>query len=307
VASPGAPSQSPLDVLLVAYRSGPLLEQCLTIVADFAPPGTRVIVLDNSPDDPSAAEAVAHHPTAELRPQAGNVGFATAVNDGLRHSSAELVLLINPDIASIEGSFADVQALFASAPDVGAVAVHLTDEDGKLERCRRRPRRLDFYEFAIGIRRFLPARLAGPPSGLVEWDHLDTREVESATGALLFLRRAAIDDVGMLDEQFFMYWEETDWLMRAHARGWRLLFTPEIRGVHAGRQSSDVGRTAHSLLFLKSSYVYVGKHFGAGSSLLLRATSAVFDGGRLTFGLRRSADYRREAKERLLVHLGLSR
>ena len=103
-ASPGAAEREPagvsagLDVLVVAYHSGAVLGKSLRALSAFVPDGTRILVLDNSPDDPSAAAAVAATPGAELLPQAGNVGFAVAVNDGLRHGTGELVLLLNPDI-----------------------------------------------------------------------------------------------------------------------------------------------------------------------------------------------------------------
>jgi GT2 family glycosyltransferase len=139
---------------------------------------------------------------------------------------------------------------------------------------------------------------------MVEWDHSDVRAVDIATGALLFLRRAAIADVGMLDERFFMYWEESDWLARASALHWRLLFTPEVRGVHAGRQSSAVEGTTHSLLFLESSYRYVRKHFGLGSTVMLRLTWIAADSLRLLRGGSKSEAYRHEVKQRLRVHLG---
>jgi N-acetylglucosaminyl-diphospho-decaprenol L-rhamnosyltransferase len=302
-----AESSPSLDVLIVAFHTGALLDACLAVLSGFIPAGSRIIVIDNSPEDPSAARAVARTSSAELLSQKGNVGFAAAVNDGLRKSGAEIVLLANPDVVAIEGSFESIERLFEDVPDAGAVSVRLTNTEGALEHCRRRPRRLDFFDAATRVRRFLPARLAGPGVPMVEWDHSDVRAVDNATGALLFLRRAAIADVGMLDERFFMYWEESDWLARARARDWRLLFTPEVSGVHAGRQSSAVEATTHSLLFLESSYRYVRKHFGLGTTVILRLMWVAADSLRLLRGGSKAEAYRHEVKERLLLHLGASR
>ncbi len=304
---PGGSNPAGLDVLLVAYHSGAIIDRCLKALATFVPAGSRIILIDNSPDDPSAAEAVSRTPGAELLSEKRNLGFAAAVNDGLRQGTSELVLLVNPDIVSIDGPFESIAAIFARDRDVGAVAVRLVDEAGGIEYCRRRPRRLDFFESAIGLRRLLPRRLQGPENAMLEWDHSEERIVDNATGALLFLRRAAVEDIGGLDDRFFMYWEETDWLTRARSRGWRLLFTPAVSAVHAGRQGSEVPGSTHYLLFLESGYKYVRKHFGLGTELLLRASWIAIDSARLARSRGRPEHYRREVRLRLLLHLGLPR
>jgi GT2 family glycosyltransferase len=298
-------AKPPLDVLLVAYHSGAVLDACLATLADFAPEGTRIIVLDNSPDDPSAAEAVARVPGAELVSQRGNVGFAAAVNDGLARTNAELVLLLNPDILEIDGSFDAIREIFDRRPDAGAVTVHLTSGTGVLQHCRRRPTRMEFFNPAIGLENRFTSLREKHRSPMIEWDHADERVVDNATGALLFLRRTTVDDVGPLDERYFMYWEETDWLNRAYDRGWKLVYTPVVRGVHGNRQGSEVGRTTHSLLFLDSGYKFVGKHFGPATEWSLRLTWIAGDTARLLVGIRRDSAYRHEVAERLRVHLGL--
>jgi N-acetylglucosaminyl-diphospho-decaprenol L-rhamnosyltransferase len=304
-AASGAAAQ--LDVVIVAYHSGEMLERCLAMLTTFLPSRSRIIIVDNSPDDPSASTAVARTPETELLREPRNVGFAAAVNHALRESAAPLVLLVNPDIVSIEGSFAAIEELFARRRDAGAVAVRLTNEDGVLEHCRRGPRRVDFFDAPVGARRFLPRSVAEPRSPMLEWDHEEVRDVENATGAFLFLRRAALEDVGQLDERFFMYWEETDWFTRARARGWRLVFTPAVRAVHAGRKGADVESHAHSLLFLESGNAYVRKHFGLTTALLLRLSWILADSARLVRGMTRSEAYRREIRERLAFHLGTRR
>jgi GT2 family glycosyltransferase len=302
-----APGTSALDVLIVAFHSGAILERCLAGIATFVPAGSRIVVIDNSPSDASAAEAVARTEAAELLSEPNNLGFAAAVNDGLRRTDAPLVLLVNPDVIALEGSFETIEQIFSDKPDAGAVAVRLSNEDGVLEHCRWRPRPLDFFDSAVGLARYLPPALSARRGPMLDWDHAELRAVDNATGALLVLRRAAIEEVGDLDERFFMYWEETDWLMRARARGWRLYFTPEIRGLHAGRGSSAVDPETHSLLFLESGYRYVRKHFGLATALLLRLAWTVADGARLLRSRGRPSAYRQAVRERLALHLGLRR
>jgi GT2 family glycosyltransferase len=138
-----------------------------------------------------------------------------------------------------------------------------------------------------------------------EWDHSEERVVELATGALLFIRRAAFEDVGPFDEQFFMYWEETDWLERARAKGWQLVYTPVVGAVHSvgGSSGSD---TSHSVLLLESTYKYTRKHFGTPTAFALRTAWILADLARLAAGAVRPSRDRREALGRLRFHLGLA-
>jgi N-acetylglucosaminyl-diphospho-decaprenol L-rhamnosyltransferase len=293
-----------LDVIVVAYHSGAVLDDALAELGRFSD-GSPIIVVDNSPDDSSAADAVAGVPAARLLAEPENVGFAAAVNHAFALATADVVLLANPDIRTLAGSVDDVLRIFATNPAAGAVAVRLLDGDGRLQHCRRRFRRFDLFAPALGLGR-LPsgwARRFG--NTMSEWDHSEERVVELATGALLFIRRAAFEDVGPFDEQFFMYWEETDWLERARAKGWQLIYTPAVGAVHAVRGSSGSPDTSHSVLLLESTYKYVQKHFGRPTAISLRTSWILADLARLAAGVVRPSRDRRETLERLRFHLGL--
>lgn len=295
-----------VDVVVVAYHSGDLLEHCLETVRRFVPPATRLTVVDNSPDDASAARAVASIPGAELIREPRNVGFAAAVNDAVAAGTGDYVMLVNPDVAEIDGSFSAIEEVFTRVEMAGAVAVHLRKAGGTLEHCRRFPRPGDFFAMAVGTE-IARARLRrSPEPAMLEWDHENERDVESASGAFLFLRRRALDDVGLLDERFFMYFEETDWLLRARVRGWRLIFTPRVRAVHHGRSSSRGTNATHPVLFLESVYRFTKKWFGGPAALLLRFVWMFADLARLTIGLTKPESYRRAVRDRLKVHLGLT-
>lgn len=293
-----------LDVVIVSFHSGAVIGAALTALEAFAP-GSRIIVVDNSPHDPSAADAVAASEGAELLAEPGNVGFAAAVNHGLAASTAEIVLLLNPDVHSLRGSLASIRRIFEANPRAAAVTVRLVDERGRLQHCRRSVRPLDLFAAAVGASR-LPDRVQRRVTpAMIDWDHCEERVVEQATGALLFVRRAAVEDVGPFDESFFMYWEETDWLERARRRGWDLVFTPEVQAVHAVGGSSDGIETNHWLLLLASTHIYARKHFGTMAAVGLRLTWAVADMTRLVVGGRRSTvEHRRELWQRLRLHLG---
>jgi GT2 family glycosyltransferase len=120
----------------------------------------------------------------------------------------------------------------------------------------------------------------------------------------MFLRRATIEDVGLFDEHFFVYYEETDWLIRAKRRGWRTIFLPTVEAVHTSAGSSPDIRSPHSLLLLESQHRYARKHFGAMVTGLLRATQLGIDTARLArHTLAGRADARAAAVDRIRVHL----
>lgn len=294
-----------LDVVVVAFRSGAVLRRCLAEVARFAP-GARIVVVDNSPGDGSAAEAVEAVPGAVRLAQPGNVGYAAAVNRGLAHTTGDVVLVLNPDIVELRGGFADVARIFEEKPRAGAVAVRVVDEDGMLEHTRRLPRRSDVFVLGLGGPDGLVARLtgyAGQP--LRAWAQDEERDVGQASGSVVFLRRAAIDDVGGFDERFFMYFEETDWLVRAAGRDWRLVFTPRIEAVHLGRRSSGEDELGvHQYLLTESAYAYVRKHYGAATTAALRLVWAAADLARLAASWHRPPAHRAAIRARLRLHLG---
>jgi GT2 family glycosyltransferase len=130
------------------------------------------------------------------------------------------------------------------------------------------------------------------------------RQVDAATGACLFLRRAALEDVGLFDESFFLYWEETDWLIRAARQGWHTLYLPSLEAVHIGRRSTDVSSETLSLLLLESQHVYARKHFGQARATALRGALVTIDLLRWMRGLGPDgADRRTRMARRIRVHL----
>jgi N-acetylglucosaminyl-diphospho-decaprenol L-rhamnosyltransferase len=295
---------SPLDVVVVAYRSGAVIGRCLAVARRFAPAGARFVVVDNSPDDRSAALAARELPSAIVLPQSTNVGYAAAANRGIAAGSAPFVLLLNPDVVELQGSYDSVARIFSSEDRVAAVTVRLRDEEGTLMHCRREFRWLDFLGAALSLDAHLPRRWRWHGPALTEWDHDDEREVDATTGAALFLRRTAYEEIGPLDERFFMYWEETDWLRRARHAGWKLVFTPAVDARHLNRRSSDVDGSTYSELLLESSYRYVGKHFGRLALTGMRATWILADLARLLRALIRHDRLSvRRVRRRLQVHV----
>jgi len=268
-----------LDVVIVNYHSGKVLGRCVDALAAFLPAEANYVFVDNSPED-SAVEAVKDRvDRACVLRQATNVGYAAAVNAAVADTSAPTVLLVNPDVIQITGDLDSVRATFDGDSTIAVVTGRIVNEEGVVTRVRHRPAFPDLLELAVSFNRFLPSALRWRSSVIQDWDHESPRDVENFMGAFLFIRRAALHDVGLFDERFFFYWEETDWLIRALDRGWRVVFSPDLEVVHLGRASSPAS-AGHSELFVESTHRFARKQFGLPGGIALGTAWAAMDAAR---------------------------
>jgi len=293
-----------LDVVVVNFHSAPLIARTITLAHSFAGAGTRLIMVDNSPGDGAADIVRSAVPDAAVIENPVNRGYAAAVNQAFMAGDAEFVLLINPDVRELSGTYADVLQAFRD-PRVGAVVARLVNTDGTLQpNCICAPRPFDLISEDVALAERFPNWRRPRLYRMLDWDHRDDRRVDAARGACIFLRRAAIEDVGFFDEHFFVYYEETDWLIRAKRRGWGTVFLPTVEAVHASGGSSPDTHSPHSLLLLESQHRYARKHFGAMTAGLLRATQVGIDTVRLArHAVDGRADARAAAADRIRVHL----
>ncbi len=306
-----AGTASPVDVVVVNYRSGLLLPAVVELACEWLGPRAVVTVVDNSPEDGVVERARRARPGVRVIRNHVNRGFAFAVNQALGATAAPYVLLLNPDIRRIEGSFSSIEALFAEHPDVAAVAPRLVFADGSLQlSARREPRLRDLFVDIFGLRHRLPAWGSLFEAQYGDWDYSTTRVVDAAIGAFLVLRREALAHVGLLDPGYFVYAEETDWLIRAKRLGWKTMFTPDVQAVHDVRGSTDAGEVALLLLLVESEHRYVRKHFGAATAVAFRASALLVDALRWLVAALRGGPkraHRQALEDRILVHLGRRR
>jgi GT2 family glycosyltransferase len=232
----------PVHVVVVAFHAAEALAQCLEPLRDRP----RVTVVDNSAD-PLVAD-VARAAGAELLVPGCNLGFGAGVNVALRGllmGSPCDVLLLNPDaVLALDDVDRLAVALHAAEERVGAVSPALRGSDGTPQRV--------LWPFPTPARAWLEA------GGLGRLN----RAGEFAVGTVLLLRWEALRDVGLFDERFFLYAEETDWQRRAYEHGWRAACEPSIVAEHiGGGTSSDPAR--REALFHAGAETYVLKWFGA--------------------------------------------
>jgi GT2 family glycosyltransferase len=182
------------------------------------------------------------HSWVKLTANAENRGFAAGNNQALAHATGRFVLLLNPDTEVKVGAIGTLIQFLEARPRAGVVAPQLLNTDGSIQRsCRAFPTFAGMLFELIGLSRLFPP---GSTFGakfrhykMLDWNHDDERQVDQPEGACLMIKRAVLDQVGNLDEGFFMLFEEVDWCFRVKAAGWEIWFTPTSQIVHHYGQS----------------------------------------------------------------------
>jgi GT2 family glycosyltransferase len=219
-------------VVVATYNALPWIEQCLQSVA-----GVERVVVDNGSTDGTVAFVRERFPAVAVVEQE-NLGLAAAWNRGLEATSSDYVLILNADAWLTAGSLDRLAAFAESRPDAAVVGPRLLNQDGTLQRSVRgfpTPWRLATEYFFL--RKLAPRSSLFNAFYAAGFDHDEVREAEFVMGACMLVRRAAIAEVGPLDEAFFLFSEETDWCHRFVQAGWKVLFYPGAECVHVGGAS----------------------------------------------------------------------
>lgn len=257
----------PLSIVIVNWNTRDLLAACLHSVLDEAKrsrvmggvANIEVIVVDNASTDGSAEMLRRDFPQVKLIANTGNPGFARANNQALRECGGEYVMLLNPDTEILSGALDGLLLFLQNQLRIGVVAPRILNTDRSLQesvyplptlgRELWRMFHLDKLR-PLGI---YPMRL---------WDTNTPREVESALGACLLIRREVLVQIGLLDEDYFIYSEEIDWCQRARNAGWQIWWVPQAMIVHHGGQSTGQVRTEMFLQLYRGKVIYFRKHHG---------------------------------------------
>lgn len=263
------PAGPDLSVVIVSWNVRQVLRACLHSI----PAGLRqsdatifgeIIVVDNNSMDGSVSMVAEDWPDVRLIANDANLGFARASNQGIRASHGRHVLLLNPDTRVLPGSLYHMVQFLDNHPDVGAVGCRIIHQDGQIDHLSalRLPSISNELLEKTGLAgRFPDSRLLG---GYL-WgfrDHGYSRLVETLSGACLMVRRAALAQIGLLDEWFFMYCEDADLCLRLSRAGWQIYYYADAQVLHVGRQSTQQQRDEMGIIALQSIAHFLAKHRG---------------------------------------------
>jgi N-acetylglucosaminyl-diphospho-decaprenol L-rhamnosyltransferase len=263
-----------LTVLLVSYNTRELLDPCLDAVAKARAHAGGIsgpdIVVDNASRDGSADYLSANHPEVRLIRSPKNLGFGRANNLALPVSSKYL-LLLNTDAFVPEDAFSRTIAYMEAHPKCGVLGVRLVGRDGVLQpSCRYFPTPLNTFLTRTGLARWFPGvRLVDD----MQWDHASVRACDWVPGCFYLLRRELVEQVGLFDPLYFLYFEEVDHCRASKAAGWEVVYFPDVCVVHIGGESarslgqlSSAGRQVESLQ-LEAAHLYFRKNHGIAGAL----------------------------------------
>jgi len=271
--APGDSSVSvDLSVIIVNWNVLDLLRRCL-LSLNPSEEGLAVeaIVVDSASYDGSVEMVRREFPWVRLIASDKNLGYARGNNVGMAEASGRYLLVLNPDTEMVGGALEGMARYLDEHPSVGALGPALRYLDGSLQSSRRR-----FPTLATAFCESTLLHQWFPNNRVARRYHLDDRPadvpqpVDWVVGAALMIRREAWQQVGPLDEGFFMYFEELDWCHRCRAAGWEIHFLPTAEIIHHEGKSSEQVATARTIRFQRSKISYYRKYFGAGWSWVIR-------------------------------------
>jgi len=254
-----------LDIIIVNYNSTPYLLKCLrsiyrSINGDIP---ARVFVVDNASKD-NVNVLKQKFPQVILSKNKVNIGFAKAVNDSISRTDSPYLLLLNPDTLVDKNFFKSMLDFMEENTDVGIVGPKILESNGVVQGSARSfPTALTaiYGRNTLMTKLFPNNRMTSKNILTNQRNSIKKMEVDWVSGACMMVRRKAVEDVGMMDERFFLYWEDADWCRRMSAKGWRVVYYPHASLVHyAGVCSNKKIRPL--LEFHKSAYRFFCKYSG---------------------------------------------
>lgn len=297
-----------VSVVIVNWNTRDILRDCLqSVYAQTEGIQFEVIVVDNASIDGSADMVGQAFPQVTLIANPDNKGFAAANNQGMAIAQGRYILLLNSDTIVLGNAIAETMAFADHNERAAVIGCRVLNPDHTMQpTCFMYPSVVNMFLFATYLYKLFPRSRFFGRERMTWWNRDDVREVEVVTGCYMFVRREAIDAVGVMDENFFMYGEETDWCYRFKHAGWKLLFTPEPNIIHLGGASSKLAADEMYLYLRKSTLLFIHKNRSALAYGAARILVVLFLALRIPYWLLASVVKRGDrsaCRRRVLVYL----
>ncbi len=271
-----SPETPDLSIVIVGYRSLEPLRECLPSIRETAGPGVETILIDNASGDGTAAFVEREFPEVRYFRNSTNVGYSRAVNQGIREALGRYVLVLNPDIKVLPRALERLLRFMDERGDAGIAAGKLLNADDTVQdSCRR------FYTFwTLILRRTFLGRVFSRSPALrrylmADFDHDHSREVDWVIGACMMVRKEALSDIGLMDERFFLYFEDVDWCYRTWKSGWKVYYVADAVMKHRyARESAKRGPSKQLVAHMISLFHFYEK-WGKVAYLMKRHRTAI--------------------------------
>jgi GT2 family glycosyltransferase len=260
-------SEVTLSIIILNYNSGNMLVDCLdSIFADEYPFPIEVIVPDNASTDNSlrhAEEKWGHR--IRVRDNGRNGGFAWGNNLAIREARGKYICALNPDTIIHQGAFPTLVAFMEEHPKVGFCGPKVLNKDGTFQLSAKRsiPTPFDAISRALLLSRLFPQSRTLARYNTTYFDPDETRIVDASTGCCMLARKEMLDEIGLLDESYFIYCEDVDWFLRAKRAGWEVWYIASAVIEHHHAYTAAFRKKQAVIDFHASMLHFYRKHYAA--------------------------------------------
>ena len=261
-----------ISIVIVNWKVRPLLEKCLNaIIADTVDFNTEIFVIDNDSRDGSPEMIMAEYPQVTMIALPSNRGFAAANNLGLKQAQGKYLVLLNPDTEVQPGFFKTIIRYLEANPDIGILGPKILNSDFSLQpSVRRFPDLTSQLLTLLKLQNIWPNNRVFDHYFAVDFDYSQEQIVDQIMGAAIVIRREAFEKIGLLDQRFFIWFEEVDYCQRAKKKGIVIKYLPTATVLHHGGSSFAKQETfKNQLVFSSSLFHYFLKHQAWWKTLII--------------------------------------
>ena len=266
-----------LSIVIVTWNCKKLLQECLdSLISQRRDPQTEVIVVDNASADGSPELVREFYPEVTLISSDQNLGFTRGNNVGIRRSSGEYVCLINPDVHVLEGCIEKMIEYMKDHPQVGLLGPRMLNADGKPDRSYMgAPTLWSLFCRALALDALFPNSTLFGGFLMPYFNRTQISEVDILNGWFWMTRREPLNQVGLLDENLFMYGDDLDWSKRFRDNKWKVVYFPQAEAIHYGGGTTARAPIRFAVEMQKANFQYWQKNYGIVSQFAYRSIIAL--------------------------------
>lgn len=298
-----------ISAVIVTWNAKQLVAGCLDSLSTESRQGSlEIIVVDNASSDGAPELVRSTYPHVRLIRNEENLGFAKATNIGINASAGRYICLINSDIVVLDGCLDKMRNYMDANQHIGVLGPKVLNADRTLQpSCRSFPGLWSGFCRALALDKLLPRSKAFGREFMTHWSHETASRVDYLSGCFMMARREAVNQVGLLDEDFFFYAEDKDWCKRFWDKGWEVVYYPDAAVVHYMCGSSSRDPIKYYVQEIRANLHYYLKHHGQRASFiflmisLLHQVMRILGVGMLWPFLSASDGVRKESMKRSLA------
>jgi len=275
-------SDCKLSLIIVNTNTKGLLSDCLRSLYRYPPSVPyEVFVVDNNSNDDSSKMIRLENPQVILVQNDSNLGFSKSNNRAIKECHGEYILLFNSDAETIARTFDRMLAFIDDHPDAASCGATLLNPDGSVQmsfgtfptfwQYLWQPLGLEMPPFVYKSIRGLWRFFFKEPIITLDQDDSRPRTVDYCCGACLMIRRKTLEEIGLLDEQYFVFFEESDWCLRAQKAGWKNYLVPDAVVIHKRHGTFANAKGRMLAIYYDSLYKFIAKHSGRNKARVLKA------------------------------------